>query len=764
MADINKLKDKIKSTIYPNGKGAINASDHQAMLLDMADGMAETDTKLATLSAGVVTHFGAKLPYGGAAYTNFPCRLYPGMTIVSLGVSTAVYLKTKDGKTFNVYTVPYTIEEDIVAFQVNTTNEGTLIFTGDYDVLKKDVASLSEKVEDYDGLKEKISSVEIDITELADEVTVLRQDAATLSSATYAYGGAAYTDIPCRLYQGMTLTDIGVTTAVYLKKKSGGTINVYYNQIPFAIPEEIVAFQVNTTDEGEIIAMGETAETIKNLEATVKGLSDSLGNAIRVKYASGKVYIASAWDAENELVREVVYDNLSANKNINLEVTYISKKGKYEKSTIIKSCGEDICPFFVNGSYIAANHGWNTAKNVVVASHDKTAADIGAIYVDDAGVKFTLLEVKDSNTLIFCSENTSTEAYNYRFLPPTGKLTYVSNGKSKSAVNFTSYSNLGNLYGCIVPSTKKMFVDGVAVVSAGIYEGANVTLMENYDVMDMPSVLAALTANRPSGGYSSLPTYYELNGVERLYNVTNAYKFEANGVTLVNTTIRAYKPLYLGYFGVTQALVADGNVKLYCPKTLPIQVGSTTYDLRKITTWMTAPTADILMTPTYWENAESAPDRAVMLNDIATFSCGYLLDRGKLAEPRKDLVNKYAMHFSTTRKLYPMGVCKTSPILMQSGEYYSMVAYRTYGNKADNPPQRTHYSAVPIDNAIYLYVDYHGAIEDYLPCNPQWVGKKITVVEKNDRCNVYEDVVTGDIRIDSTATANEYGYIVLKLE
>jgi hypothetical protein len=49
MADINKLKDKIKRTIYPNGIGAINASDHQAMLLDMADGMAETDTKLTEL-------------------------------------------------------------------------------------------------------------------------------------------------------------------------------------------------------------------------------------------------------------------------------------------------------------------------------------------------------------------------------------------------------------------------------------------------------------------------------------------------------------------------------------------------------------------------------------------------------------------------------------------------------------------------------------------------------------------------------------------
>lgn len=49
MADINKLKEKVKSTIYPNGRGAINATDHQAMLLDMVDGMADTDTKLTEL-------------------------------------------------------------------------------------------------------------------------------------------------------------------------------------------------------------------------------------------------------------------------------------------------------------------------------------------------------------------------------------------------------------------------------------------------------------------------------------------------------------------------------------------------------------------------------------------------------------------------------------------------------------------------------------------------------------------------------------------
>ena len=53
MADIQTLKGKITSTIYPNGKGAINAADHQALLLEMADGMAETDTKLTELSEEV---------------------------------------------------------------------------------------------------------------------------------------------------------------------------------------------------------------------------------------------------------------------------------------------------------------------------------------------------------------------------------------------------------------------------------------------------------------------------------------------------------------------------------------------------------------------------------------------------------------------------------------------------------------------------------------------------------------------------------------
>lgn len=49
MADTTTLKDKIRSTIYPNGRGAINASKHQSMLLEMADVLIEANNNIEVL-------------------------------------------------------------------------------------------------------------------------------------------------------------------------------------------------------------------------------------------------------------------------------------------------------------------------------------------------------------------------------------------------------------------------------------------------------------------------------------------------------------------------------------------------------------------------------------------------------------------------------------------------------------------------------------------------------------------------------------------
>jgi lysophospholipase L1-like esterase len=104
MADINKLKDKIKSTIYPNGKGAINASDHQAMLLDMADGMAETDTKLATLSAEI-----GSLSLEFNVTTN---GVNPSVTCIEYSSSDVAYVGVKDASNCIEYLFFYGYKAD----------------------------------------------------------------------------------------------------------------------------------------------------------------------------------------------------------------------------------------------------------------------------------------------------------------------------------------------------------------------------------------------------------------------------------------------------------------------------------------------------------------------------------------------------------------------------------------------------------------------------------------------------------------------------
>ena len=69
----------------------------------------------------------------------------------------------------------------------------------------------------------------------------------------------------------------------------------------------------------------------------------------------------------------------------------------------------------------------------------------------------------------------------------------------------------------------------------------------------------------------------------------------------------------------------------------------------------------------------------------------------------------------------------------------------------------------PVGNEVYIYADYHGTINDSLSISPAWLGRKIEIIEKNDQCNIYEDVVTGDIKVESNATEDNYGYIVLKI-
>ena len=176
MADINKLKDKIKSTIYPNGKGAINASDHQAMLLDMADGMAETDTKLTELSGEVAYTQGIKIPiYDSGAYQrmSFGFDIKAGSTLSEINISSddGIYLSPSSGADdFFVQKIelPYTLLEDIKGLRTRkAVDNGSLVFNGVINNIQEEISKLESQISTLETGVSGLEELKADVATIA---------------------------------------------------------------------------------------------------------------------------------------------------------------------------------------------------------------------------------------------------------------------------------------------------------------------------------------------------------------------------------------------------------------------------------------------------------------------------------------------------------------------------------------------------------------------------------------------------------------------
>ena len=69
----------------------------------------------------------------------------------------------------------------------------------------------------------------------------------------------------------------------------------------------------------------------------------------------------------------------------------------------------------INGHWNGAGHGEPCCIALYAPSHNKTIADVGSVWKDEAGVTFTLLRVATEDHLIFVSENIGT-LEDYKFI------------------------------------------------------------------------------------------------------------------------------------------------------------------------------------------------------------------------------------------------------------------------------------------------------------------------------------------------------------
>src|SRR5215217_85028 len=504
---------------------------------------------------------------------------------------------------------------------------------------------------------------------------------------------------------------------------------------------------------------------------TLKDLSDEIQenkNEINsIKNRKSKVilrnnlnlYFSSPFDDSNNLVRRLDVFRTSAfsrNPDVNFISDYFADVVGDQTivKTAIKVSSDDICPARIDGGYIAANHGWRYAKLLTKTPHGKTLADVGSVYVDSVGVEFVIMFFFDVNRLWIISKNQATDGYSFIFPSPIGDLTYVSNGVNTSTLTGFTIGSVSNMWPSTTPSDSRILLDGTDLITInGDYDCNFIDIVETYSVCDINSIIEKIITERPSGGYLVAPFFNQI-GADILFTHYITYRLLSNNTTLVMTTFAVDKKLEHNFHGITQAdALATGYI--YVPKSLPIEG----YDFRQIQDWNTGPPVAIHMTSDYWENPDSPPDRIINFNSNISFHVGYVTDRG-VGLNRKDFVND-AIYLNITKKLYPMA--DSIAKVMNINEYYSGVAFRSYGNPSLNPAGRTSFTWFEFDGVVWLYLDYHGSLIDIITPYSEWIGKKIEVYEKNINVSVVGDVVTGQIKIVSTATSINYGYLVLRL-
>lgn len=490
----------------------------------------------------------------------------------------------------------------------------------------------------------------------------------------------------------------------------------------------------------------------------------------RVQVIDEELYFASPFSSTQELVRMINIKRdggFTSNPNVNLVGTYLtSKGGALNSGTFVKGSGDDICPARLGG-YIGGNHGLNgAARTLTLSNHGKTYADIGSRWRDSNLRLFTILRIVDENTLWICSDNVYTDEYISNYVSPVGTLSYFENGTNTVSMTGFTTTIIENLYNTIIENKRKVIVDGqteLDVSNSAIVSCSHIDIVEDYDVLHLPSVLSALTANRPSSGYTENVVLNSVGG-EKQFNHNITYRLLANGTTLVFHNFITYLKLRFHSHGFIQSSPIPG--KLYMPKGLPLSDGSKTWDFRKIETWSPYPTAALLYTPEYWENAQSPPDRLVNFNNNIGLHLGYLFDRGvgKLRRNDSGAYLKRSMFLNTTGKLYPDGIYMENKNV-EPNFFFSCVAFRSWFNPGNNPPERTNFTWFELDGKVFMYLDYNDTIRDIISMPAKWHGKSIVVNEKTNNVIVLGDTVANELQVICTVDkSNIYGYAVIVLE
>ena len=127
------------------------------------------------------------------------------------------------------------------------------------------------------------------------------------------------------------------------------------------------------------------------------------------------------------------------NGQVDFKASQLIKKDNndiWNPDVFINGASDEAPPMHVNDAFIGGGHGQPSCVTIYAPNHNKTLKDFGAVYTDEEGTKFTIVEIENGDYIKLISENIGESLTNYAFkLEIKGKLTFLSNGEDKSDIN-----------------------------------------------------------------------------------------------------------------------------------------------------------------------------------------------------------------------------------------------------------------------------------------------------------------------------------------
>ena len=444
------------------------------------------------------------------------------------------------------------------------------------------------------------------------------------------------------------------------------------------------------------------------------------------------IYVTSDFDEENDLRQlfKVQHVDSELTKNIIYDYrdAYLVNKASGTKSQLVgyPTADETAPPLFPQ-TYLGGNHGVSFATRVTSTGHGKTYADLGSVWTDGAGVKWTLVRVNSENELVFLSETTKKNgtwafvkditgttltydsAYDNNFAAHTAAITVQAIAEISMQLQPAIGNRVKHMY--IYRDGEVQVIEDVENIRQAFSANCNkVVLMETYDIMDPSKIGYNLRALRPEGGYTA-PANIGIGTPIMHYKQTITIH-EDGDVTIEHDheLLETFKSFtYYGYQYYEKADVFGGGVHRYMPGVKGITENGKFFDYSKPYDMTNHDMASYTASKSLWKDENLAPDRTLEYykdtegNYRLAFAAGFVPIGIAAPDVRKDnITSAFTMYNRTGFKVYPM-MANTSQFA-QAGAKIQGAVFRHYDNLSQSTKKVTAYD-VEYKDDIYYYVD-----------------------------------------------------------